>query len=58
MRVANIQTKIRKIEIDLSILKRSISKEPDYLVDQKNWLKVGPQLKKSRKALFQRTYGK
>lgn len=58
MRTATIQTKIRKIEIDLSLLKRSITKEPDYLVDQKNWSKVAPQLKKSRKALFQRTYGK
>lgn len=52
-----IQNKIRNLEAELALIKRSVYKEPDFDVDEKNWKKLKPDLKRIRAKLFKRVYG-
>jgi len=54
---ATIQNKIRNIEAELSYIKSVVIDKPDFSVDEKNWKKTKPDLKKVRTKLFKRVYG-
>jgi len=56
MNPTNVQEKIQKIETELEVLKRSVAVEPDFEVDEKTWQRLKPDVKKTRKALYKRTY--
>lgn len=56
MNPTNVQEKIQKIETELEVLMRSVAVEPDFKVDKKIWQRLKPDVKKTRKALYRRTY--
>jgi len=58
MTTATIQKKILNLEAELMLLKRSVAKEPDFDIDEKNWKKINPYMKKIRTQVAKETYGK
>lgn len=57
MRNTTTQERIRKIEMELESVKRLVRGRPDFAVDEKNWKKVGKNVKKERKGLYRAAYG-
>ena len=53
-----IKEKILNIQVELELLKRTLIKEPNFGIDEKNWQKIKPELKKIRKELFRKIYAK
>ena len=58
MNQTTIKERIFNIESELEFLKRSLSKEPSFDIDEKNWQKVKSEVKKVRKEIYQKFYGK
>lgn len=52
-----IKEKIRKIETELQVLKRSVAVEPDLNIDEKNWRKIRSAVKGIRRLNYQKNYG-
>lgn len=55
---AVIQKKIRNLEAEIMLLKKSVYKRPDFSIDDRNWEKVKPYMKKIRAQVAKETYGK
>lgn len=53
-----IKEKISYLERELEFLKHEIFREPDFEIDEKIWRKIRPAVKKIRKRLYQKLYGK
>ncbi len=53
-----VREKILNIQTELEFLKKVLLKEPDFIIDERNWQKMGPELKKIRRELFKRNYAK
>lgn len=53
-----LKEKIFNIETKLELLKKAIKKEPDFDIDEKNWRKIEPIARKTRKKLYEKYYGK
>lgn len=51
-----VKEKILNIQTELELLKKTLLKEPDFGIDEKNWQKIRPELKKIRKELLKKTY--
>jgi len=58
MSKAVIQEKIRKLESELELIKKSLDKKPDFDIDEKIWKEVEPTVRKIRKQLYKEVYGK
>ena len=58
MTTATLIKKIRDIEMELEGVKRIVKVRPDFAVDEKNWKKLQPAVKKIRRALYREQYGK
>jgi len=50
-----IRETIKRIEADVAALKRLVRREPDFTIDEANWQKVRPIVKKVRKENYRRT---
>ncbi len=57
MKKTAIENKIVDLEAKIKLLKESVRKQPSFSVDEKNWEKVKPEAKKTRKRLFKKVYG-
>ena len=55
---AVIQKRILNLEAELMFLKRAVIKEPDFDVDEKNWAKIRPTIKRARAQVAKEIYGK
>ena len=53
-----IKERVLNIQTELEVLKKALLKEPNFDIDEKNWQKIRPELKKIRKELFKKTYAK
>jgi len=51
-----VKEKILNIQTELEFLKKALLKEPNLTIDEKNWQKIRPELKKIRKELFKKNY--
>lgn len=58
MTQATLKEKIFDIEKKLEILKKAIKKEPDFDIDEKNWKKIEPIARKTRKKMHEKYYSK
>jgi len=58
MKQTIIKKKIFNLQNELEFLKRFFIKKPDFDVDKENWTKVKPEVKKARKKVYQKFYGK
>ena len=54
---AAVKNKIVNLEAEIQLLKKSVVKQPDFTVDEVNWQKIRPALKKARGKLAKRLYG-
>ncbi len=53
-----IKEKILDLEAQIALIKMSVFKKPNFGVDEKNWTKVRPVMKKIRAKVYKETYGK
>jgi len=53
-----VMEKLNKLEREMKILKRTLSPEVDFEIDEKNWKKFFKELKRSRAKVFKKIYGK
>ena len=53
-----LKQKIFNLQTELELIKQVLEKEPNFDIDEKNWLKIKPELKKTRKKTYQGRYGK
>lgn len=53
---AVIQKRLFKIEAEIKLIKRAVSKRPDFSIDEKNWQKVKTTVKKVRSKLYKERY--
>jgi len=51
-----VKERVLNIQTELELLKKTLLKEPDFDIDEKNWQKIRPELKKIKKELFKKTY--
>lgn len=58
MTSATVVKKVLNLEAEIKSLKQSISKEPDFGVDELSWKKVKREAKKIRTRLYLERYGK
>ncbi len=58
MNQTTIKEKIFNIESELEFLKRSFLKEPNFDIDEEGWRKIKSEVKKIRKEIYQKLYGK
>jgi hypothetical protein len=54
----NVKEKIQTLEGEIEVLKRLVAKKPDFEIDEKNWKKIAPRVKKIRKELYRKSYDK
>lgn len=58
MTTATLQKKVLDLEAELELIKKSLKKEPDFRIDEKNWEKIKPSVKKIRAKMYSPQYGK
>ncbi|PIS39599.1 MAG: hypothetical protein COT33_01095 [Candidatus Nealsonbacteria bacterium CG08_land_8_20_14_0_20_38_20] len=58
MTQSTLREKILNLESELKLLKHYVIETPDFDIDEKNWQKIRPEVKKIRKKLYQKFYGK
>ena len=51
-----VKEKINKLEAEIQLLRIAVVDQPDFAIDEKNWEKVKPTLKKTRAKLFKTLY--
>ncbi|MBI2099756.1 MAG: hypothetical protein HYT48_00240 [Candidatus Vogelbacteria bacterium] len=52
-----IQNKITSLEAEFALLKKAVTPQPDFNVDESNWKKLKPSLKRARAKTYRRVYG-
>jgi hypothetical protein len=56
MNKVSVKEKINKLEAELYLLKITVSQQPNFEIDEKNWEKAKPALKKARAKMFKTLY--
>ena len=54
---AVIQKRLSKLEAEIKLIKRAVSKRPDFSVDEKNWKKMKAPMKRVRAKVYKARYG-
>jgi len=52
-----VRSKIINLEAEIALLKKAIVGVPDFDIDEKNWEKMKPAIKKIRKKVYKKMYG-
>lgn len=53
-----LKEKILHLQAEVGLLMKVFEECPDFAVDEANWKKVKPAVKKARKAVYREVYGK
>ncbi len=53
-----IATKLQSLQAQITLLSMAVAERPDFDIDEKNWAKIKPALKKARAQVFKQTYEK
>ena len=56
MEKISVREKINRLEAELYLLKITVIQQPNFEIDEKNWEKVKPALKKARAKMFKTLY--
>jgi len=56
MEKISVKEKINRLEAEIYLLKITVTQQPNFEIDEKNWEKVKPALKKARTKLFKTLY--
>lgn len=51
-----IREKIRNLETEIMFLRSAIIEKPDFDIDETNWKKIKPDLKKVKAKIFKQVY--
>ena len=51
-----VKEKINQLEVEIKLLRTAVKQRPDFDVDEKNWAKVRPALKKARARVAKEIY--
>ncbi len=54
---ATVKEKIQNLEAEIKILKTAVAKRPDFAIDDSNWRKIKPAVKKARTEIAKEIYG-
>lgn len=57
MAPTEVKTRIANLEAEIKLLKQTVSKQPDLAIDEINWQKIKPFIKKERSKFYKRLYG-
>ena len=57
MTTTAVQEKLKTIEAQIKILKIAVTKRPNFDIDEMNWKKIKPVLKKARSQVSKKVYG-
>ena len=57
MKQATVNAKIQNLEAEIKLLKRAVSKRPDFGIDETNWQKIKSSVKKARAEVSKEIYG-
>lgn len=52
-----VKEKLNSLEAEIRILRTAVNGRPDFEIDEINWKKVKPALKKARAQTFKEVYG-
>ena len=52
-----VKQKIQNLEAEIKLLKNAVSQRPDFEIDELNWKKIKPALKKARAQTYKEVYG-
>jgi hypothetical protein len=52
-----ISEKLNTLEAEIKFLRKAVAERPDFEVDEANWKKIGPALKKARTQTYKKIYG-
>lgn len=52
-----VKNKIMDLEAQIGLLKKAVINQPDFDIDETNWKKIKPALKKVRAKLYKKVYG-
>ena len=52
-----VKEKLKAIEAEVKLLKRAVAERPDFEIDETNWKKMKPALKKARAKTYKKVYG-
>ncbi|OGE84342.1 MAG: hypothetical protein A2846_03870 [Candidatus Doudnabacteria bacterium RIFCSPHIGHO2_01_FULL_49_9] len=52
-----VKEKLNSLEAEIQILKIAVNERPDFQIDEMNWKKIKPALKKARAQIYKETYG-
>jgi hypothetical protein len=53
-----IKERVLNLKAQIGIIMKAISERPDFDIDEVNWRKVRTTAKKTRRAIYQKSYGK
>jgi len=53
-----IKERVLNLKAQIGIIMKAIEERPDFDIDQENWRKVRAIAKKTRKAVYKKSYGK
>jgi len=52
-----VNNRIMNLEAELDLLKKAIAGKPDFDIDEENWKKTKPVVKKTRAKIYKKAYG-
>ena len=52
-----VREKLKTMEAEIRVLKAAVSERPDFEIDEINWKKIKPALKKARTETHKEIYG-
>jgi hypothetical protein len=52
-----VKEKLNTLEAEIKLLKTAVTERPDFEIDEINWKKIKPALKKARAQTYKEVYG-
>ena len=52
-----VKEKLNSLEAEIQILRTAVTERPDFDIDEINWKRVKPALKKARAQTYKEVYG-
>lgn len=52
-----VKEKLNSLEAEIRVLRTTVTKRPNFDIDEANWKKIKPALKKARSQVSKKVYG-
>lgn len=57
MNKTKVKDKIINLEAEIGLLKKAVASQPDFDIDETNWKKIRPTVKRARAKIYKQNYG-